>query len=66
MTAIVRTEDVLGGEPRIEGTRIGVLDVSALVVDGGYAPADVADHLDCSLAEIYRALAYYHEQPEEM
>lgn len=66
MAAIVRTDDVLGGEPRIEDSRIGVLDVYELVVDGGYAPADVADQLDRSIAEIYTALAYYHERPREM
>jgi uncharacterized protein (DUF433 family) len=66
MTSIVQTGDVLGGEPRIEGTRIGVLDVYDLTIVGGYSPADVADQLDRSLAEIYTALAYYHEHPEEM
>jgi uncharacterized protein (DUF433 family) len=66
MTGIVQTDDVLGGEPRIEGTRVGVLDIYELVVGGGDSPADVADQLDRSLAEIYAALAYYHENPEEM
>ena len=66
MTSIVQTDDVLGGEPRIEGTRIGVLDVYELVVEGGHSPADAADQLDRSLGEIYTALAYYHEHPEEM
>lgn len=65
MTDIVRTDDVLGGEPRIEGTRVGVLDVYELVVSGG-SVADVADQLDRSLAEVYTALAYYHDHPEEM
>lgn len=66
MATVVQTDDVLGGEPRLEGTRIGVLDVYELVVDGGYPPADVADQLDRSLGEVYTALAYYHEHPEEM
>lgn len=66
MTTVVETEDVLGGEPRIEGTRIGVLDIAELVLDGGYAPPDVADQLDCSLAAVYSALTYYYEHPEEM
>lgn len=66
MTRIVRTDDVLGGEPRIEGTRIGVLDVYELVIDGGYAPEDVADQLDRSLGDVYGALAYYYDHPEEM
>ncbi|MWV41031.1 DUF433 domain-containing protein [Natrialba sp. INN-245] len=66
MATIVQTDDILGGEPRIDGTRVGVLDVYELVIDGGNPPADVADQLDRSLGEIYTALAYYHEHPEEM
>lgn len=66
MTDVVRTDDVLGGEPRIEGRRVGVLDVYELVVAGGYSAADVADQLDCSLSDIYTALAYYYEHPEEV
>lgn len=65
MTGIVQTDDVLGGEPRLENTRIGVLDVYELVV-GGSSPAAVADQLDRSLGEIYTALAYYHDHAEEM
>jgi uncharacterized protein (DUF433 family) len=66
MVDIVRTDDTLGGEPRIEGTRVGVLDVYELVVDGEDSPSSVADQLDRSLAEIYTALAYYYEHPEQM
>lgn len=66
MTEIVRTEGVLGGDPRIDGTRIGVLHVHELAVDGDHSPADVADQLDLTLGEVYSALAYYFEHPEEM
>ena len=66
MAAIVCTEDVLGGAPRIEDTRVSVLHVHELVAEGDHAPVDVADQLDLSLAEVYSALAYYHEHPEEM
>ncbi|MCU4743692.1 DUF433 domain-containing protein [Halobacteria archaeon AArc-m2/3/4] len=66
MTEIVRTEGVLGGDPRIAGTRIGVLDVYELVVDGANPPANIADQLDLSLGDVYTALAYYYEHPEEM
>jgi len=66
MNTVVRTGDVLGGEPRIEGTRVGVLDIYELVVSGGYSPADVADQLDLSLAAVYTALAYYYDNPEAM
>ncbi|MFT4922469.1 MAG: hypothetical protein ACI8XM_001684 [Haloarculaceae archaeon] len=66
MATIVRTEDTLGGDPRIAGTRVGVLHVYELVVEGDHSPADIADQLDLSLAEVYSALAYYHEHPDEM
>ncbi len=46
--AIARDDAVLGGEPRIEGTRIGVRRVAARV----------ADQLDISLASVYEALSY--------
>jgi uncharacterized protein (DUF433 family) len=66
MVDIVRTEGTLGGVPRLDGTRIGVLNVYELVVEGGHEPADIADQLDCSLAGIYAALAYYYKHAEEM
>jgi uncharacterized protein (DUF433 family) len=66
MADIVHTNDTLGGEPRIAGTRVGVFDVYELVVEGDHSPADIADQLDLSLGEVYTALAYYHEHAEEM
>jgi uncharacterized protein (DUF433 family) len=66
MAEIVRTEGVLGGDPRIDGTRIGVLHVHELVARGNHSPVDVADQLGISLGEVYSALAYYHEHPGEM
>ncbi len=66
MVSIERTDDVLRGEPRIAGTRVGVLDIYELVTGGGYTPEDVADQLDLSLAQIYAARAHYHEHSEEM
>ena len=65
MEDIVRTDGVLGGEPRLDGTRIGVRHVYELV-EGDYPPGDVADQLDLSLGQVYSALAYYHDHPEEM
>lgn len=63
---IVRTDDVLGGHPRIDGTRIGVLHVHELAVACDHDPADVADQLDLTLEEVYSALAYFYAHPEEM
>lgn len=63
---ITRDEGVLGGEPRIAGTRIGVRHVAARVVDAGRSPAYVADQLDVSMADVYEALSYYYEHIDEM
>ena len=66
MADIVRTDGVLGGEPRIDGTRVGVIHVHDLVMDADCSPADVADQLDLSLGAVYSALAYYYEHPDEV
>lgn len=63
---IISDEEVLGGEPRIEGTRIGVRHVAERVIDGGHSPAYVADQLDIPLASAYEALAYYYKNIEAM
>jgi uncharacterized protein (DUF433 family) len=63
---IVRTDDVLGGEPRIEGRRIGVRQLRALVEERGLPADEVAARFDLQVADVYAALTYYHEHPEEM
>jgi uncharacterized protein (DUF433 family) len=63
---ITRDENVLGSEPRIDGTRIGVRHVAARVVDSGRSPAHVADQFDVSLADVYEALSYYYAHIDEM
>lgn len=64
--SITRDENVLGGEPRIDGTRIGVRHVAARVIDSGQSPAHVADQLDVSLAEVYESLSFYYAHIDEM
>lgn len=59
-------EEILGGEPRIDGTRIGVRHVAARVIDSGQSPAYVADQIDITLSEVYEALSYYYSHIEEM
>lgn len=63
---ITRDDDVLGGEPRIEGTRVGVRHVAARVVESGQSPAHVADQLDLSLGDVYAALSYYYDNLDEI
>lgn len=64
--SITRDEEVLGGEPRIDGTRIGVRHVAARAIDNGQSPALVADQLDVSLADVYEALSYYYTHIDEL
>lgn len=64
--SITRNEDILGGEPRIDGTRVGVRHVAMRVINGGRPPAHVADQFDISLSEVYEALSYYYAHIEEM
>lgn len=63
---IVETPDVLGGDPRIAGRRISVLFVFERVEGRGLDPQTVADRHDLDVADVYRALVYYHEHPREM
>lgn len=66
MPRIVKTEDVLGGDPRIEGHRIGVHHVYQRSVKGGESPEEIAASYDISLAEVHAALAYAFSNPDEM
>jgi uncharacterized protein (DUF433 family) len=64
--AITRDDEVLGGEPRIEGTRVGVRHVAEKVIEDGHTTAYVSDQLGVSLSEVYEALSYYYDNTEEM
>jgi len=59
-------DDAMGGEPRVEGRRVTVLQLHDLVEEQGLAPQAAADRYDLDVAAVYRALAYYHEHPREM
>lgn len=53
-------------EPHIAGRRISVRQVHALVEERGVDPEVVADRFDLDVADVYHALAYYHDHPAEM
>ncbi|EMA40525.1 hypothetical protein C447_04477 [Halococcus hamelinensis 100A6] len=61
----MRSPDVLGGDPRVEGTRVGVIHIKERL-DAGDDPAQIAADYDIDLADVYHALAYYYDTPEEM
>ena len=56
----------LHDEPHLEGRRITVQFIKAQVEDRGLEPRTVADRHDIDVADVYRALTYYHDHPEEM
>lgn len=66
MTAIVKTDDVLGGKARLDGRRISVFQIGEMYAEGGERPESIADQLDLTLTEVHAALAYYYDNPEEM
>ncbi len=53
-------------EPHIEGRRIPVLTLRTHVEERGEDPRAVAAQFDLEVADVYRALTYYHEHPDEM
>jgi uncharacterized protein (DUF433 family) len=53
-------------EPHIEGTRISVRHVYKQVHERELHPETVADRHNLDIADVYRALAYYHDHPKEM
>ena len=56
----------LHDEPHLEGRRITVQFVKTQVEDRGLEPRTVADRHDIDVADVYRALTYYHDHPDEM
>ncbi|MFC7019726.1 MULTISPECIES: DUF433 domain-containing protein [Haloarcula] len=56
----------LMSEPHITGRRISVRQVYALVEERDVDPEAVADRYDLDVADVYHALAYYHDHPREM
>lgn len=53
-------------EPHVAGRRVSVLQLYEQVEGAGRHPTDVAAELDLDAGDVYAALAYYYEHPEEM
>lgn len=66
MPQIVATDDVLGGDPRLDGHRIGVYHIYQRYVDGEETPEEIAASYDISIAEVHTALAYAFSNPDEL
>jgi len=60
------TPGVCGGRARIAGHRIRVQDIVIWTEQGRAADQIVADFPQLSLADVYAALAYYHDHREDI
>ncbi|MEA5565923.1 DUF433 domain-containing protein [Anabaena sp. UHCC 0399] len=61
------TPGVCGGKPRIAGHRIRVQDIVIWHEQMGMSPDEILyHHPSISLADVYAALAYYHDHQEEI
>ena len=65
MTVVV-DEDVLGGEPRINGTRVRVVDVVGFYEARDLSPEEISDKFDLELEDVYAALVYYYESSKSI
>jgi uncharacterized protein (DUF433 family) len=64
---IERTPGICGGRPRIAGTRIRVQDIVIWHERLGYSPDEiVSQYPQLTLADVYAALAYYHDHWDEI
>jgi uncharacterized protein (DUF433 family) len=61
-----RIEWDLMDEPHLAGHRVSVRRINALVEKRDLDPRAVADRLGLDLADVYRAVAYYHDHPGTM
>lgn len=60
------TPGICGGRPRIAGHRITVQDIAVWHERLGLGADEIADEYGLSLADVYVALAYYHEHRGEI
>ena len=65
-TVVSGDESEIHNEPHIRDRRITVSHIHALVEERGLDAQTVADRFDLSASDVYHALAYYHDHPEEM
>ena len=59
-------ESELHDEPHIEGRRITVRFIRNRVEEAELRPQTVADRHALDVADVYQALAYYHDHPQEL
>ena len=63
---ITKDPQVCGGKACVDGTRVRVLDLVCMMRQA-FSPQDMLGaYPSLTLAQVYAALSYYHENPEEI
>jgi uncharacterized protein (DUF433 family) len=65
-TVVSGDESEIHDEPHVRDRRITVSHIHALVEERGLDAQTVADRFALTASDVYHALAYYHDHPEEM
>jgi uncharacterized protein (DUF433 family) len=61
------TDGICGGRPRIAGTRVRVQDIVIRHEQWGMTPDEIVETFSgLTLADIYAALAYYHDHVDRI
>ena len=63
---VVKSADTLGGEPRVEGTRIPVRQIAAMFAAGTTVDELMRSYPPLTPAQIHDAVSYAFDHPEEM
>lgn len=61
----MQTPGILRGKPRIDGHRIAIEHDAVWHEQMGYSVEEIASEYGLTMAEVYAALAYYHDHKEE-
>jgi len=59
-------ESEIHDEPHLEGSRVTVRQLHALIEAAELRPQQIAERHGVDVGALYEALAYYHRNPEEM
>ena len=63
---VVQTPGIRSGHPIVEGTRIGVHDVVAMIKTGATVDEVVASFPRLTRAQVYECLAYYEDHKDQL
>ena len=62
---IVQTPDTCGNKPRVDGTRIRVIDIYSYTQTEGWSPEQIVEQFpQLTLADVHAALAFYWDHRE--